>query len=162
MNSDAPIGCRYLPWMLALAGLFSLRVGVQLVQAVYEIPSLPPFEAWQGSGLPYPALLASQAGILVVMAVVLVRVKADAIVPRPWKHRMCFALGGVYFTVMAFRLVAGLTFLSEHSWFAASLPALFHIVLATFILTLGHYVYRRGTQEAASSVRGGASGARRE
>ena len=71
-------------------------------------------------------------------------------------------LGGVYFTVMAFRLFAGLTLLTEHSWFAASLPALFHIVLATFILTLGHYLYRRGTEEAASSIRQGASGARRD
>ena len=112
--------------------------------------------------MPYPALLASQAGILVVMAVVLVRVKADASAPRPWKHRTCFMLGGVYFTVMAFRLFAGLTLLTEHSWFAASLPALFHIVLATFILTLGHYLYRRGTEEAASSIRQGASGARRD
>ncbi len=162
MNSEAPQGRRYLPWMLALAGLFSLRVGAQLVQAAYEVPSLPPFEAWQGSGLPYPALLASQAGILVVMAVVLVRVKADAIAPRPWKHRTCFVLGGVYFTVMAFRLFAGLTLLTEHSWFAAGLPAFFHVVLATFILTLGHYVYRRGTEEAASSLRQAASGARRD
>ncbi len=32
MNSEAPMGRRYLPWMLALAGLFALRVGAQLVQ----------------------------------------------------------------------------------------------------------------------------------
>ena len=83
------MGRRYLPWMLLLAGLFGLRVAAQLAQAVYEVPFLPSFDDWQGSVIPYPALLATQAGILVAMAVVIARVSTDAIAPRPWKRQAC-------------------------------------------------------------------------
>ena len=158
------MGRRYLPWMLLLAGLFGLRVAAQLAQAAYEVPFLPPFDDWQGSVIPYPALLATQAGILAAMAVVIARVRTDAIAPRPWKRQACFAVGGAYFGVMAFRLVAGLTFLSDYAWFAQTLPAFFHIVLAAFVLTLGRYLSKRASSgewsEAAGEERsaGGAVG----
>ena len=109
---------RHFPLMLLLTGLFALRVAAQLVQAVHQVSFLPSFEAWQGSNIPYPALLGLQACIVCVLVVVLWRVKADAIAPRPWKHQACFALGGLYFALMAFRLIAGLTFLTEYAWFA--------------------------------------------
>ncbi len=148
------MGRRYLPWMLLLAGLFGLRVAAQLAQAAYEVPFLPPFDDWQGSAIPYPALVATQAGILVAMAVVIARVRTDAIAPRPWKRQACLAVGGAYFAVMAFRLVAGLTFLSDSAWFAQTLPAFFHIVLATFVLTLGRYLSRRASSGESSGAAG--------
>ena len=135
---------RHFQLMLFLAGVFALRVAAQLVQAVHEVPFLPPLEAWQGSAIPYPALLGLQAGILAVLLMVLWRVNIDAFSPRPWKHRACFALGGVYLAVMTGRLIAGLTFLEEHEWFARSIPALFHIVLASLILVFGHYLLTLG------------------
>ncbi len=130
--------------MLFLSALFALRVLAQLAQAVGEASFLPPFEAWQGSGIPYPALLGSQAVILAAIAVVLWRMRSGAVSPRPWKHRACFALGGIYLAVMAFRLIAGLTFLEHSEWFAAALPALFHIILASLILIFGHYLLTLG------------------
>ena len=148
------MGRRYLPWMLLLAGLFGLRVAAQLAQAAYEVPFLPPFDDWQGSAIPYPALVATQAGILVAMAVVIARVRTDAIAPRPWKRQACLAIGGAYFAVMAFRLVAGLTFLSDYAWFAETLPSLFHMVLATFVLTLGRYLSRRASSGESSGAAG--------
>ena len=135
---------RHLWLMLLLSGLFSLRVAAQLVQAVYGVPFLPSFEAWQGSAIPYPALLGLQAGIVALLIGALRLVYADAIAPRPWKHQACFASGGLYFAVMAFRLIAGLTFLAEYAWFAKIVPALFHIILALLILTLGHYLWTSG------------------
>ena len=136
------MGRRYhLPLMLVLSGLFVLRVLAQLVQAVYEVPFVPPFHAWQGSGLPYPLLLGSQLVIITVIAVVLWRIRTNALSPSPWKHWTCFALGGIYFAVMFFRLVAGLTYLSENEWFSSSLPALFHVILASLILVVGHYLW---------------------
>lgn len=140
------MGRRYFPFMFALAALFALRVLAQAAQAVYPIAVLPPFDAWHGAVLSYPMLLASQIIVLVILVVVLWRVRADAITPSPWKYRTCFALGGVYFVFMCFRLLAGLTFLRDDPWFAKSLPAFFHVVLATFILVLGHYVFKRWTQ----------------
>ena len=138
---------RHLFWMLLLTGLFVLRVLAQLVQAVHGVPFLPAFETWQGSATPYPVLLALQAGVVVVLAGTLWRVRADAIDPRPWRYRACFVLGGAYFAVMGFRLIAGLTFLAEHAWFAESLPALFHLVLAAFVLTLGMHLRGRAVGE---------------
>ena len=131
--------------MVFLAFLFALRVAAQLVQATSEVPFLPPFEAWQGSATPYPALLGSQAVILAATAYVLWRMKAGLVTSRPWKYCACFVLGGIYFAVMAFRLVAGLTFLADSEWFAASLPALFHIILASLILVFGHYLFTLGS-----------------
>ena len=144
------MGRRYHhPLMLLLSGLFALRVAAQLVQAVYEVPFLPPFEAWQGSAIPYPALLLLQAIVVAVMFGVLWRVKTGAISPSPWKHQACFALGGVYWAVMTFRLIAGLTFFAEYEWLARSVPALFHIILATLILVLGHYLLTLGKESEA-------------
>ena len=86
------------------------------------------------------------AGVAVIALLlrVLFLVRANAVRPATWKHNACFILGGVYFAVMAFRLVAGLTFLADVEWFSHTLPALFHVVLTTFILLFGHYLYRLG------------------
>ena len=92
--------------MLLLSVLFVLRVAAQLVQALHEVPFLPPFDAWQGSSTPYPALLGAQVVIIAILAVVLWRVRAGLISPSPWKYWTCFVLGGIYFSVMAFRLMA--------------------------------------------------------
>lgn len=144
MNDSSSLHERYLPWMLTLAVLFVLRVLAQAVQWSGPVPFLPSFDAWQGSGLSYPALLASQVVIVALLARALVVVRSRSITPASWKHRACFVLGGAYFAAMAVRLVAGLTFLSDVEWFAQSLPALFHLVLAAFVLLFGHYVYNAG------------------
>ena len=144
MYGPAPLSQRYLPWMLALAALFVLRVLAQAVQWAGPVPFLPPLDAWQGSGLPYPALLASQLLIVALLVRALLVVRSQSVRSASWKHRACFILGGAYFAAMAFRLVAGLTFLSGVEWFAQSLPALFHLVLATFVLLFGHYIYSAG------------------
>ena len=144
MNDSPPMHQRYLPWMLALAALFVLRVLAQAVQWAGPVPFLPPFDAWQGSGLSYPALLASQLFIVALLARALLVVRSQSISPASWKHRACFILGGAYFAAMALRLFTGLTFLSHVEWFSQSLPALFHLVLAVFVLLFGHYIYSAG------------------
>ena len=48
-------------------------------------------------------------------------------------------LGAIYFTVMLVRLLIGLFVLPEHSWFGKTLPAVFHLVLASFVLLVGYY-----------------------
>ena len=145
------MGQRYFPWLVALAGLFVLRVLAQLIQAVYPVAWLPPFEAWHGAVLPYPLLVAAQCLIIGVLAWIIVRVRAEAITPRRWKVRVCFLFGGVYFGFMAVRLIGGLTVLGDHAWFSKTLPAVFHLVLAAFILLLGHYIYRRGAETAGAA-----------
>ena len=137
------MGRRYFPWLLVLFGLFVLRVLGQLVQSVYPVPFLPPFGAWHGAVMPYSLLVIIQVVVIAVLTIIIWRVRSDAIVPNRWKYRVCFTLGGMYFTFMAFRLFAGLTFFSDNLWFSMSLPAFFHVVLATFILLFGCYIYGR-------------------
>ena len=75
------MGRRYFPWMLALAGLFVLRVLAQLIQAIHPLAFLPPFQAWHGAVLPYPLLVASQIAVIFVLAIMLWQVRTDAISP---------------------------------------------------------------------------------
>lgn len=129
--------------MSVLTALFVLRVCAQLLQALFPVGWVPEFEAWQSGVLPYPVLLAVQLGIVGFMSLVLQRVRNGTIRARPWKYRVCLVFGSSYFAVMAFRWVAGLTFLADQAWFAESLPAFFHMVLASFILLLGLHIRRR-------------------
>lgn len=122
--------------------LFALRVTAQLVQYATPTRLLPPFDAWQGSGLSYPVLLASQLLILVAMAWGAGAVHRRAR-PRKRVGRWLVVLGAVYFGSMSARLVLGLTVFADIAWFAKPLPAVFHLALAGYVLTLGHYHLRR-------------------
>ncbi len=120
--------------LVGLAALFLVRVVAQLVQWASPTVLLPPFEAWQGSGLPYPVLLASQFMILTVMVWAIRRRHAGR---RVFPRRLAapalwFAIA--YLLSMLVRLAAGFTLLSDVAWFAGSLPAYFHLVLAAFLL----------------------------
>jgi hypothetical protein len=139
-NQTIPVG--HVLLLGLCTALFALRAAAQLVQYASPTRFLPPFDAWQGSGLAYPLLLASQLLILVAMAwgagVVYRRARVRRSVGR-W----LVVLGGLYFGSMSVRLALGLTVLSDLAWFAKPLPALFHVVLAGYVLTLGHYHSRR-------------------
>lgn len=141
---------RHHRWLILLTVLFGLRVLAQLVQILGEVAFLPALELWQGSSLPYPVLLVSQVVIIGIQIVVISRVRRGLIRPRVWKVNLCYWFGGMYFSVMAVRLLAGLSFLSDNSWFNKSLPAVFHIVLASYILILGHHI-RHNLQQLSST-----------
>ena len=59
------------------------------------------------------------------------------------------ALGGIYFSVMLFRLISGFTFAANHHWLGAHIPSFFHIVLASFVLLVGHFHYKNGKKKAS-------------
>ena len=135
-------GSSHVVLLWVFSTLFAFRVAAQLVQHASPIGVLPPFEAWQGSSLRYPVLLTTQLVILAALVL-----GATAVTRRARANRQIgawlLALGSVYFVSMSARLVLGLTLLAQVSWFAKSLPALFHMVLAGYILTLGHYHWAR-------------------
>ena len=150
---DRPLGRSYFPWLAFLLVLFVLRVLGQLVQQIREVSFLPSLEAWQGSGLSYPALLASQVIIVCLMLYFSLMVKRNRFPPLTWIYVSCFYLGGAYFGVMAFRFAAGLTFLSENPWFSKIIPTFFHVVLASYILLFGHYIFKKKTTQSMVSAR---------
>ncbi|HEX7969793.1 MAG TPA: hypothetical protein VF502_16335 [Stellaceae bacterium] len=145
------LGRRYTPALSLLLLLFCIRVAAQLIQRGFDLPFLPRFDAWHSGTLPYGLLVASQFLIIGVCLWLIVRIHQGTLGPGPRRHVVVLALGAIYFAAMAFRLVAGSTFLAGHAWFATRLPAIFHIVLASFVLTVGHYLWRRALADRRDS-----------
>jgi ornithine lipid hydroxylase len=122
-----------------LLALFVFRVLAQFVQALVRVDFLPAFDAWQSGAIPYPALLIGQIVIIGACLVAIRKISDPKHKPDPRAGKIFLALGAVYFFVMLLRLVAGFSFAAEHYWLGARLPAFFHLVLASFLLTLGFY-----------------------
>jgi len=99
-------------------------------------------QQWQGSSLPYPVLLTFQMLIVLVVAIVIRRISVGKLKPNIRQGRLLLALGSFYFFVMLLRLAFGLTIFSSVSWFAKPIPAFFHLVLASIVLLIGHYLYQ--------------------
>lgn len=114
----------------ALTGLFALRIVAQPLSLV--VPALPTFDAWHGSTMPYPLLLAFQLVILAIM--IGVNRKPLHSATRPKLKRTLILLGQIYFVGMLVRLVLGQVLDPAPDWFNRPLPTLFHLVLATWLL----------------------------
>ena len=126
----------------ATAGLsvaFLVRVVSQAVQKWAPVSFLPPFDDFQGSGLPYAALLSAQIAILVLLVVVVVRMHRGKSLISPRLILPVTVVGGVYFAVMAVRLVLGLSVLSHSGWFSTWIPTVFHLVLASLLMLIAAY-----------------------
>ena len=119
--------------LTVLTVLFALRVLGQALQELFGLRGLALDAAWDGGLLPYGLLLPAQVIILAGMAHAswrppLLGVEAG---------RLLRLVGALYAAVMAARLLLGATLLTDMAWFAAWLPALFHLVLACFVILLG-------------------------
>ncbi len=122
---------------IVLSMAFLLRVIGQAVQRWTPQPWLPPFDAWQGSGMPYHVLLAFQVTILVLQAYVLTRMAQGRRMMGMRASRVLIALGAGYFAVMALRLLVGLAIWTDTHWFTSWISTAFHLVLATIVMLWG-------------------------
>lgn len=125
---------RLLLWGLTAA--FFLRVLAQALQYFAPRPFLPPFSAFQGSDLPYAVLLASQLLILAAMLYNCWKQHNGTLIPDPRIGRILVWLGAVYMAGSVLRIVVGLGVPSAPDWYRAWISAIFHLVLAGFVLTL--------------------------
>lgn len=123
--------------LAALTTLFAARVAAQALQFWLPVDFLPPFDAFHGSALPYLALLAVHAAVLAAMAGVLLHLHRGTLQLRPPLARTLKWIGSAYFAVMLARLAIGLTLPAASRWFAAVIPAGFHLALAAFLIVLG-------------------------
>ena len=137
---------KYVAWLAGLLLLFGFRVVAQLVQKFYSLGFLPPFDAWQSGVLPYPILVAFQVIIILICTNFVVRFARGKATRNPIVGVIYMVLGSMYFSVMLFRLVVGLTFASEHSWFSVRIPTGFHLVLASFLLSFGRFYHKEGKE----------------
>jgi hypothetical protein len=126
-----------LLWLLTV--LFAMRVFAQALQRWAPQPLLPPFDAFQGSNVPYWLLLLVQLAILVVMIVVARRVQTHSLVPSVRAGTVLMWTGWTYMTVSIGRIAVGLSVPTAPAWFSTWIPAVFHVVLAAYVLTLAYY-----------------------
>lgn len=142
---------RHIPYLWLLSGLwlmFLLRVLAQLLQKWYPVPFLPAFDRWYSGVLSYGWLFSAQLGILIAMGWLIERIRQEKVLPRRGYGFAMIGAGSVYFTVMLLRLILGLTIANTHPWLALPIPAVFHLVLALFLIVLGHYHLQRKSAEA--------------
>ena len=132
--------CRRYAWALGtLTALFALRVAGQALQRWTPLEALPAFGEFQGSGMPYWLLLTVQLFILALMASITQDVAAGTRRRNPRAARLLGWIGAIYMAGSLGRIVAGLVLTDPPPWFTAWIPALFHVVLAGFVVTLAAY-----------------------
>ena len=128
--------------LACLLVLFIGRVSAQLWQYFWPTDGLPSFSDWQSGTLPYPVLVASQFAIIALSLWTITRMMRGKLGPHRRVGLAVLVLGILYFGFMAFRLVAGLTFLKDSPFFGVILPAIFHLVLASMLIIVGLHLRR--------------------
>ena len=121
----------------ALSAAFLVRVAGQAVQRWFPQEFLPSFEAWQGSGMPYPALLACQIVIIALLGVAICSMVHRARLLSATGSRFVIVIGCAYFALMLARLALGLTVLGDSGWFTAWISVLLHLSLAVIVILWG-------------------------
>ena len=127
-------------WVLVL--LFCFRVAAQIVVYFFDVPFLPSFAHWHSDSIPYGALVVAQLFIIKVMIHVALRFTRGKIVANRHLGSGLIILGGLYFSFMVVRLMIGFADLSDHDWWDQPIPAVFHLVLALFVIVVGQFHYR--------------------
>lgn len=121
-----------------LSAAFLLRVAGQALQRWFPQEFLPSFNAWQGSDIPYPALLTCQVVILALLGAAICSMVHRARALGTLSSRCVVVVGWAYFVVMLARLGLGLTILADSGWFTAWISALLHLDLAAIVILWGH------------------------
>jgi uncharacterized protein len=122
--------------------LFVLRVAGQILVAFRDVGFLPPFAEWYSGLMPYWMLLPVQLVMIVGMVWIVrdfARGRGLFIALKARTGMVLMVLGGIYAGSMVVRYVATMALHPELRWFTGTIPIWFHLVLATFIVTLGHY-----------------------
>jgi hypothetical protein len=125
-----------------LLALFAIRVIAQPLSLLVQTPLLPPFASWYSGVVPYPLLLVAQIVILIVLTAGIRGTDRRA---ASWSRRTVVlfgVFGALYFVTMALRLVLGTTILQAHPWFGRTIPAFFHLVLASYVLVYADFHIR--------------------
>jgi len=130
--------------LLFLFCLFLFSVIAPALAGVLNISWLPDLTAWESDRISYSVIITAQIVIILI---------ALRVIHSFWSHRVkpvrqtgiiCLVFGGFYFTIMMVRLMNSVFYMIPHPWWDKPLPAFFNIVLATFILVVGHFHYEFG------------------
>lgn len=138
------IQSKYAYLMTMLLVIFCFRVAAQLLQFFSPTEYLPAFSSWQGGSQPYWVLVVFQFIVIFLCLRVIFKFLRTKVNASPKRGKVFLYIGGFYFLSMFLRLIIGFTVATEHSWFGATIPAFFHLVLATFLITYSYYHYKYG------------------
>ena len=129
-----------------LTFLFLLRVAGQALVEIIPVDWLPGSEAWASGLLPYPALLAAQIVMLMVLAKIVKDVNRESgLFAERWRWSgFLIGVSKIYAAGMALRYVLTMIFFPDMRWFGGVIPISFHFVLAAFLYTWGRFLKRGG------------------
>lgn len=122
---------------------FGLRVAGQFVVSRWAPAWLPPMPEWYSGLIPYPRLLAIQVGMLACMTVVVLGLALDwppIADPRPALGTVLLVIAWPYGLSMPVRYAVRMWRHPEARWTGRTIPIVFHVVLATWLLVLGSYL----------------------
>ena len=144
MQDEKQISKKYLYIFIILTSIFFVRVFLQITQFFFNVDFLPSFGTWQSGVLPYGILIVLQLIILGLSLWTIFNFKKGGPKPIRSKGKAYLIIGVAYALIMIYRLVAGMTFAKDHYWLDARLPTIFHLILASIVITLGAYHFRFG------------------
>jgi len=128
--------------LISLLFLFCLRVFGQLFVSLGYAGWLPPMDQWQSGLLPYPVLLACQLIIIWLFSKICLDIAAGAgffATRRLTFGEFLIKFTYIYYAIMFVRYAVQMYLHPQDRWFGHTIPILFHFVLATYVLILGHY-----------------------
>jgi hypothetical protein len=127
-------------WLLTAA--FFLRVVGQALVVFAGVTFLPPMEEWYSGLMAYHLLLPAQIVILALMLKINVDVgsgKGFFGVPRRILGRPLRVFGILYAAAMVLRYALTMALRPERRWLGGTIPIVFHLVLAAYLLILSRY-----------------------
>lgn len=139
LSTSPIVSRRYASLLWLLTGLFFLRIIGQVIQHWLPQPFLPLFRVFQGSDLPYWALLSVQLMILVVITRLARSVQHGRLIPSRRTGRLLAWVGNIYMIGALLRITVGLAVPAAPAWFSTWIPAISHVILAGFVLILSLY-----------------------
>lgn len=140
-----------LLWVLLT--LFCFRVSAQLIQFFFPVTFLPSFNAWQSGTLSYASLVVFQFMIIALYLRICLRVSGGKSVANKKTGTRLLVLGSTYAFVMVTRYVIKMSLYPTERWFGGCLPIVFHIVLASFLITLGIFHVKRSDVIQSSGIK---------
>jgi hypothetical protein len=138
LNSQNAADTATLLWFFT--GLFLIRVIGQVVVAIRPQKWLPPMYQW--NFIPYPILLPIQLIFIGVMAWINVSFSQNngiSTIESQSTGKFLVAFSAVYMLAMAVRYTIRMYRCPDQRWFGGTIPIVFHIVLASYLYTLGSF-----------------------
>lgn len=125
------------PVLWLFTAMFVLRVAGQVLVALKPRSWLPQMVQW--NLVPYPILLPTQLLLVALMVWIDLTFSHGAPALNPTLGLGLLAFSAVYAGAMPVRYAFRMARRPQERWFGGTIPMVFHIVLASYLLVLGRF-----------------------